>query len=94
MRRKRSAAWQHGGNLAGLGGNANTLLEPGHPPVASGAPAVFVKDGKVVSLALIPELSRTPGRQPDGVVVQGRRLVSGTCCTAPSPAAAAPSSHR
>ncbi len=58
------------------GAVGETVVEPGRRVMVSGALAVFTKGGKVVKPVVIPELTFTPGRQPDGVVVdKGMSLV-------------------
>ena len=52
------------------GAVGDTVLEPGSRLMVSGALAVFAKGGTVVRPIVIPELTFTPGRQPDGVVVE------------------------
>lgn len=63
----------------------HVILDPGTHFSASASLAVFVKDGTVVKVTTIPELSMVPGRQPDGVMLDGGFLKAPDQINPPSP---------
>jgi hypothetical protein len=72
------------------------VLRPGPYFLKGGALAVFVRDGAVVKLLLIPGLDFIPGRHTERVMVDGRTLVEPDHPTPGPPAreiACAPASH-
>lgn len=71
------------------------ILDPGTRFSGSASLAVFVKGDTVVKVTMIPELSMTPGRQPDGVMLDGNVLkgpdqVSPSPSSSPAPPRCAP----
>ncbi len=56
------------------GAVGDTVIEPSSRFTDPATLAVFTKDGKVVKALRLPELNFAPGRQPEGVLLDGNKL--------------------